>query len=203
MVNLVVYTGGAQGADTYFTQKFLSQKKDIQVITYSFAGHYIPKENHSSTVIALTQAQLDVFKDDMKSISKLLNRKQTKNIYIQNLLLRNAYQVKDSEAVYAIGKIKEDSSSSSLGIEGGTAYACELFVKRNMRSCSVLHLYFFDQSKEKWFQPSFHEESGSTYVVWKELENVPPFSSFSRITAIGTRELQECGKKAIDSLFFE
>jgi len=59
-----------------------------------------------------------------------------KNTYIDNLKARNAFQVINSDAVFAIGKINDNRN----GVYGGTNYAVQLAIKLNKP------VYVFDYS---------------------------------------------------------
>jgi hypothetical protein len=142
---------------------------------------------------------------DVKLVStaKRLGRKfSTRNEYVANLLRRNFHQVSLVSQVYAIGIFDSSdiaSAAPSLRVSGGTAWACQLFADRTAASfVGALPLYFYDQPTSKWYQAESLASLSPVYR-WQSLP-VPPTPQ-GTYAAIGSRELQENGKLAIQALY--
>jgi hypothetical protein len=111
--------------------------------------------------------------------------------YVRNLLSRNWFQVKNSDAIFAIGKILKPGEKGSKYknktdidiVDGGTGYAVMMGIETNKPT------YVFDQFKNKWFK-------------WNEnfVETEEPTLT-QNFAGIGTRELNENGINAIKSIY--
>lgn len=206
----VLVSGGAMGADATFSLQALQH--DIPVITMSFSGHQVDRflmraiatRKDKAVVALLTDEELEQGRSVLNRVITLLKRKPLRghNAYIQKLLLRDYWQIKRSSCVYAVGK--QNEKQPSLHIDGGTAYACEMFVASKYAQPGPIPLYFFDQRQEhgKWLQ-AFRRSMGSQ-VVWRPLADgtLPPAPKPGTwFAAIGTRELNPQGYEAIQNLF--
>ena len=100
------------------------------------------------------------------------------------LLRRNWYQVKDSNGVFAIGKL----SASRSRVEGGTGWAVQMAVD------SKKPVYVFDIVNSLWQQ---FEDRKRKFVYCEAPRLTLNF------TGIGTRALPENGKVAIEKIFEE
>lgn len=177
---LIVFSGGASGADDLWIKCAHEHHCDIQMMT--FDGH---KRTQS------VPCQLNVISDEklleikplIISTCKILNRKLDERSFVYNLIARNYYIIKDAQVVYAVGYLNQ---TNGLGIDGGTAWGCEYF-----KSMGVI--YFYDMCTSKWLQ--------HTVDAWIECECVPSPLQFQRVALIGSRELTLNGKEAIRSVW--
>ena len=112
----------------------------------------------------------------------------------------------------------------ALAIMGGTAWACQLFVNRFIRGLPAdfegevpIPFYFYQQNFQRWIQlwvrKASPEEGRSEMlglwgtkaplhewrVRWVSI-GLPPYPS-GVYTAIGSRDLMECGRQAILSVY--
>lgn len=177
--NNICLSGGADGADLIFGEHAL--KNNHTVIHWSFNSHY-PK-SQKDCVVRLTEQ--DLLKADplLTEANKYLNRTfPTSSNFVNNLLRRNYYQIKDTSTVYAISNI-----SNNL-VEGGTAWAVYMYlVLHDFKECPV---FVFSQKDNKWF---------TWNSTWVETTNVPkPINVY---TGIGSRQLSDNGKNAIKELY--
>jgi len=172
----ICFSGGAQGADTLWGD--LALNAGHKLIHYIFNGH---KSTCPYTKI-LTQQELDFADKFLNYANKTLNRHfPTKSLFVNNLLRRNFYQVRNSTSVYAIARI-----SNGL-VEGGTAWAVQMFIDKNKgASCPC---YVYCQTANKWYR-------------WTEewVECVPPRPQ-GAWTGIGSRDLTAQGIAAAQELF--
>ena len=94
-----------------------------------------------------------------------------------HLLARNWMQVKNSDAIYAIGEIKNNI------VAGGTGWAVQMAIDNNKQ------VYVFDQNKNNWYYWNGKFEYCNTPVL---VENY---------AGIGTRDINENGIKAIINVY--
>lgn len=115
------YSGGALGSDFLFDQ--LGCEFGYRTVVWSFRGHN-RNETKNSIIKELTQKELNEKCDIISSVRKTLNRRQSSSQYIENLMLRNVFQItgikQQTDLVVAIGRIKNNI------VEGGTGYAVEV-----------------------------------------------------------------------------
>jgi hypothetical protein len=178
-----VHSGGAKGADTLFSDLF-SQFEHIQIIHHSFNHHNIFCESGKFFI----HPDRDLFDQRLllKIICLELNRNYPKQEYIEKLLLRNVFQIKNSELVIGISEIIDFKNCI---VKGGTGYAIKL--------ADLLHLpiLLLDQKLNKWFY-------SNNAKGFKELNREPNLKSFPKnITAIGSRELTQTTIERITNLF--
>lgn len=177
-------SGGAIGADLQWGMT--AGSAGYMVIHWSFDGHntYAPEVE----VVRLTQDQLNVADPALHRANNTIGRKvPLDKPCLCNLLRRSYYQVKWSNAVYAVGKFKSGM------VDGGTSWAVQMYMDRFLHDCENLencNLYFFDQVSNSWFT-----WKGS----WQKLEGQPPKPS-GVWAGIGSRDLTSEGKQAIRTL---
>lgn len=171
----VCFSGGAVGSDTAFY--LAARAAGHKVVQY----HFDERNSGKPGFHILSDRQLEAARSFLKKANETLGRTVPKDGYVYNLLARNWYQVRDSNRVFAVGRISDGN------ILGGTAWAVQMFIDSNL-SPSV---FFFDQYAETWFQ---WENSG-----WMETKSVPRPGGY--YTGIGTRDLNEAGEEAIRALY--
>jgi MoaA/NifB/PqqE/SkfB family radical SAM enzyme len=179
MNNNVMLSGGAIGSDIFFGE--VAKKFDHSVFHLHFKGH---KSSALKTeLIELTKEQLLIADQYLKNANLTLKRKfPTNNEFVNNLLRRNWYQIENSENVYAVSTLKNEQ------VQGGTAWATQMFIDRHDKN--PCNCYVFCQNFDKWFK---------WQGFWQEIKQ--PQTPSGIWTGIGTRDLKENGKKAIESLF--
>ena len=172
LANRTINSGGAAGADTVFGRE--GAIFGMNVKAHSFDGHKI--QSGSGTPVIHTQKELEVADDLLKTVNeKYLNRAfPPANKYVANLLRRNYYQVKDSEAVVAIGRIENNV------VQGGTAWAVYAGIELNKP------VHVFDMGVNKWF----------TWVdgAWSQSDTIPAYRDFA---GIGSRDITPAGARAV------
>lgn len=178
----VCMSGGAEGADHAWGLMALDRGHSL--IHWSFGNHKSTTNTNTKILTADDLKQADPF---LKIASKSLKRSwPSKSEYVNNLLRRNYYQVRSSQRIYAVAKLSNDSSL--LGISGGTAWACQMYVDRwyTETNFKEIELYVFDQNTNKWMQ--WIEE-------WQEVSSLPcPHGVYA---GIGSREITDAGIEAI------
>jgi hypothetical protein len=181
----ICLSGGAKGADLAWGE--VASKHGHKVIHYSFENHKTkaPKE----TLFVLNNDLLLAADPHLVRANQTLKRSwPVRWASTANLLRRNYYQITNSEALYAVSTLDEDGK-----VAGGTAWAIEMYL--NLHGPDKL--YLFDQEQNKWL---FHSALG-----WHSCKPFgifgPPPAPNGIWTGIGTRDLNENGMIAIESVF--
>lgn len=183
----ILLSGGAAGADTAFSES--AAEHGHTVVNWTFFGH---KSKMKTTLYQLTEDHLKQADEPLIRANKsLLRAFPTKKENTNNLLRRNFFQVRWSESVYAVSRFNQDGSM--LGVDGGTAWACQMYVDRflfDQEPLDLCKLYFFDQETNTWH---------SWKRIWTAIEKPPMPSGI--YAGIGSRDLTKQGKQAIKDLY--
>ncbi len=167
------HSGGAVGSDTQWDVI----GKEFGMITnkhYYFEGFKTPNGNTAIPIELKKEAD-----EKLKAANKTLGRKfPTSKEYVNNLLRRNWWQVKNSDAIFAIATITDNK------VDGGTGWAVHMAIAENKP------VYVFDQKINKWF----------TWNNNKFIESAIPRLT-KNFAGIGTREINESGKQAIRNVY--
>lgn len=99
----------------------------------------------------------------------------------KSLLSRNWFQVKNSDAVFAIGNLK-----SPTEVEGGTGWAVQMAIDNGKP------VYVFDQASRQW------NEWNKSYLKFTPIETPKLTKNFA---GIGTRKIDPDGLKAIRDVY--
>lgn len=187
--NITCHSGGATGSDQEFEN--VGKEFCVKIRAYSYRTKYHTSPN-----------KIEISDEDFKEGVNEIN-KANKHIgrfgisKYMNLLARNWAQVKYSSQIFAIGVIVDPGGKTPEGfyskskiqtVSGGTGYAVMM---------GILHLkdvFVYDQNKEKWFRWSYPANS------FIELRETPKIKT-KNFAGIGTRKLNESGKKAIRDLY--
>lgn len=170
-----LFSGGAAGADTVFTQAALSAGHDV--INFHFN-----KSLNIYNCYYLEQDQLNIADSWLHRANETLKRVfPTKSTYVNNLLRRNFYQIYTTTKVYAVSRIENGL------VTGGTAWAVQMAIDKGN-----VEVYVYDMTLDRWV----FWENGN----WSPLDGKPPKPTGS-YTGIGSRDLTEAGIKAIESLY--
>lgn len=181
------YSGGAKGSDIAW--EIVGGELGIKTISMSFNGHKSVSLNNK----ILTDLELQEGWGMVLIVSKKMNRYLGKSSkYVRRLLSRNWFQVKDSESVFAIGRIikpgekgeKYKNTTDMELVDGGTGYATMMCIEMGKP------LFVFDQILNSWYK----WVDGS----FKQID-VPTLTK--NFTGIGTRNINDDGIDAIKSVY--
>lgn len=171
------YSGGAIGADTEF--EIEGEKYNVKTVAFSFNDHISYSKNKKN----LNKLELIEGFEHVGKANLTLNRNVSNlSTYVKNLLSRNWFQVKNSEAIFAIGKLKLDNI-----VDGGTGWAVQMGIDNGKK------VYVFDQNKCNWYKYDYELSK------FEKINYIPPLTE--KFAGIGSREINENGKKAIKDLF--
>lgn len=177
MNKYICHSGGCAGSDMFWEDR--GKLYGVKTIAYSFYNHkQYGKHPQVLTVVELNKG----FEHVMLANKSLRRYPQGQPQYIKNLLARNWYQVINSEAVFAIGKFK-----TKLIVDGGTGWAVQMGIDTKKP------VFFFNQPTNCWNTYAYDtKEFRVMYELPKLTEN---------FAGIGTRELNDNGKKAIIEIY--
>ncbi len=175
----ICLSGGAIGADVEWG--LYAGLAGHQVVHWSFARHRTKAPADQITV--LSQEQLEIADPYLEQANRYLQRKwPIRNYTVSNLLRRNYYQVRWTDAVYAVSHLDMCGQ-----VDGGTAWATTMFAN--------IHpdrpMYLFDQKVKAWY----------IWVDgWKPMTELPTRPS-GTWAGIGSRKLLDTGREAIREMF--
>ena len=177
-MNYICHSGGCPGADMFWETE--GDKYSVTTIAYSFGGH---KQEGKNRVILSTEELNEGFEHVLIANKEIKRYPQGQARYIQNLLARNWFQVKNGEAIFAIGKLLNEKT-----VSGGTGWAVQMAVDNKKP------VFLNDQIKKDWLK--FDYEHNQFVPMGGIIPTLTP-----NFAGVGTRELQENGKEAIRKIF--
>ena len=131
---------------------------------------------------SLTQEQANTADARLAQANQTLNRRwPTARPYVNNLLRRNWFQVKNSDALFAISNLDANKPGT---VKGGTGWAVQMAIDENKP------VFVFDQGKKQWFT-----WEGKKFVETETPTLTPSFAG------VGTRNINEAGRQAIEDLY--
>jgi hypothetical protein len=181
--SFINYSGAASGADTIWenTGKEFGLGKQV---------NYKPE-----SLKKLTKEELKEIEDAYQQAVKDLGRKPLDaDTFAGGLVRRDYLQAKAADSVFAISTIVEPGEKDPKGyinktnkplVAGGTGYAVQMAINLGKP------VYVFDQIKNKWF-------------YWNNNNNFEEVSTpvlTEKFAGIGTREINDNGKKAIKNVY--
>lgn len=188
--NYTCHSGGAlkkagednrrQSSDLVFED--IGHEFGVKTRSYSFKGHDTGSRkeyqvNTDDKKYAETLAEADV---QYVLAAAALGKHETNKPYVRNMMLRNWFQVKHADAIFAVGKLVGQGTQ----VDGGTGYAVQMAINNNKP------VYVFNQNNNKWYK---WEGSGF------ELTDTPILTP--NFAGIGTRDITDAGVEAIRTLF--
>jgi hypothetical protein len=132
-----IHSGGALGADTLFGN--MGTDLGYEVIHHSFKGHIIACDGLR---VEHTDEELRVADYLLKKANIIMKRSYpTSKEFVNNLLRRNYYQIKDVNLVIAVAPLE-----SKNNVKGGTGWATEM-----ARLLSKTICVFDDKQTYRWY----------------------------------------------------
>lgn len=177
------HSGGAIGSDLMWETE--GKEYGVKTISYSFDGH----SNKGEHPHILTPEELKEGWEHLVIAEKTLKRSlkyTTRYQYVENLLCRNWFQVKNAESIFAVGTFKNKKRNI---VNGGTGWAVQMAVDNGK------NIFFFDQDTKSWWL--YVPEMGQ----FLEMYELPKLTE--NFAGIGTRDLTEAGELAIKELYEE
>lgn len=176
----ICYSGGSKGADELFGLE--AEKVGHKVRHFSFWNHHSPCKN----TFSLNMLQLQEGEEKAREVNKLLQRKYpTRMEYVNNLIRRNWYQVKESNRIYAVSFLEKNGF-----VGGGTGWTVTMGIQNGIRE-----VYVFNYETGNWLR----YVPDTLPYEWEGVEK--PSMPYGRYTGIGSHDLPENGERAIRSLY--
>jgi len=179
-INYTCHSGGCAGSDMEWENQ--CNNYGIKTIAYSFYNHKQDGKNPK----VLTVEELEEGYSKCRIANKSLKRNFDGIIYpyVKNLLARNWFQVKNSEAVFAI--INKFLTQDTVA--GGTGWAVQMAIDCD----KPVFVYYQDNMCGGWFRympvAGFESLRGEIPTLTKNF------------AGIGTREITDNGKRAIKEI---
>lgn len=173
------HSGGCPGSDLEWEQQ--GEKYGVKTISYSFYNHV----QYGKTPKVLS---VDELAEGWTHV-KIADRTLKKNVehldtqYVRNLLCRNWFQVKNAQAIFAIGLLETAGK-----VKGGTGWAVQMAID------NFKPVYLNDQVKDDWLCYDY----GYKMFLPKGGE-IPILTE--NFAGIGTRAINEYGKRAIQQVY--
>jgi len=164
-----MHSGGAWGSDTawaYYATQY-GVPNDPEHISHYYYGRQTPNGNVPISKEDFFEGMSKVLIAD-QSLHRLDNVSEEREKTIVPLLARNWLQVKNSDAVFAIGVLKQNT------VDGGTGWAVQMAID------SGKPVHVFDLNTERWYK--FDTDSRS-FVY----ETTPKLTK--NFAGIGTRSI--------------
>lgn len=181
----ICYSGGSMGADQLFGE--MAEQSGHKVVHWSFQNHHSPCKREFVHQLPY----VDLLKADpyLKQADLYLKRTwPTRSEYVNNLLRRNYYQIKDSERLYASCAFDEDMKPL-----GGTAWAIVMAMQQDMNE-----IYVFDHTRDQWF--SWLSDGAFSWLP-VSFDSIPyPHGKYA---GIGSSKLPKNGRQAIIDLYMK
>lgn len=181
-------SGGAEGADSYWSN--IAKKHDIETIHYSFEGHRKYCKLAVGVRVKVTPERLVLADPSLKQAKKgNLRSFPCRSDNVNSLLRRNYYQVVDSQSCYAVSRIIHGI------VDGGTSWAVQMFIDQHMKlnPFAPCKCWVYDTITNQWFQ--------WVYNMWQECHESQVPTPTGVWTGIGSRELTDAAKLAMENLW--
>lgn len=177
MKKYICHSGGCPGSDMTWENEGLIY--DVHTIAYSFWNHR--QQGRNQKILSGLELK-EGFERVLKANEVIKKYPQGQAQYIQNLLARNWFQVKNSEAIFAIAK----SVKGNL-VEGGTGWAVQMAI--DVRK----PLFVFDQPTICWLKFDYDKNRFEKMAVLPKLTE--------HFAGVGTREINKNGINAIKTIY--
>lgn len=170
----VCHSGGCPGAD--MTWETVGEEYGVTTYAYSFPDHV----QYGKNPVQLSFTSLtDGFGHVTIASARMKRRVDKLPNYTRNLLSRNWFQVKYSEAIFAIGKFVDKTHTI---VSGGTGWAVQMAVDNRKP------VFLYDQESLYWYEYDYTTEM---FVPC----DTPTLTK--QFAGIGTREITDDGIQAI------
>lgn len=174
------HSGGCPGSDMTWERE--GDKYGVHTIAYSFWNH--KQEGKNQKILSELELK-EGFEAVMRANKTLKKYPQGQPQYVQNLLARNWFQVKNSEAVFAIGK----KFLTNHTVDGGTGWAVQMAVDCD----KPVFVFIQDSMGGAWFR--FMPIVGFE-CLWGEIPTLT-----ENFAGIGTRDIDQDGIRAIQKVY--
>lgn len=174
----ICHSGGCPGADMVWENEGLNF--GVKTIAYSFRNHIHEGKNPK----ILTVGELGEGWNAVLLANKTLQKNVNEIVYpyVKNLLCRNWFQVKNSEAIFAVGQLMSDRL-----VDGGTGWAVQMAIDNHKP------VYIFNQKETGWFEYIY--DAGYFMIM----SDIPTLTV--NFAGIGTRKITPAGIQSIKDIY--
>lgn len=185
------FSGGADGSDTIWFN--VGQRYGVKTTVYRpfhLKGDLI-RESDSAVSIANRTLKRNISKIESAFYKDPNTRtpEESNDAKKYAFILRDWLQVKDADAVFAIGNLKKGKDYTAV-VDGGTGWAVQMAIDNNKP------VHVFDQEENVW--KTWVPKEGSSGGSWVT-EDTPTLTP--KFAGIGTRAITDTGKQAIEDVF--
>lgn len=199
-INICI-SGGADGSDYNWVDNSIRNSHFSVIMSFKNHNIKIPKhKNDNLKIINLDENQIEEAIFYVKKANESLKRNiDFKKEYIK-LICRDYYQIKYASSVYALGYFKNSKRENlkSVNIDGGTAWAIQMFVD-NINENKIVPIYFFCLNSESWWNCEIISKNNEKTINWKRIYKIPkPKNVYA---GIGSRKITKAGIEAIKEIY--
>ena len=185
LAGYVNHSGGAIGSD--------SEWGDAGALYGVRSNHYWHGRKTPAGNVELSEEE---YREGVEHVNKANLTMRRRPEKYMDLLARNWFQVRNADAVFAIGNldlsvINKKGGKEYSPVAGGTGWAVQMAIDNGKP------VYLFDQDQDRWF--SFTGNKNGEPVGWSALDEAPVLTR--NFAGIGTRELAENGRNAIRAAY--
>ena len=189
-----IVSGGAEGADRAWAKA--GDDLGIPVINFTFRKHEPQAMLNKGHTRKLTQEQLESANAEITQSSISLDRPLgNMKEYTLNLLRRNWFQVRNSDAVYAVAPIIRKGDKAMRVVDGGTGWAVDMGIRHGK------DVYVFDNSNKAQHAGAITNQWYKYDMglgVFQPIKGTPPKPP-KTWAGIGSREISKAGENAINT----
>lgn len=175
------HSGGCPGSDMTWENE--GYNYGIETIAYSFPNH--SQKSRNPKILSVKELEEGFQHAEIANKTLKRNLYSLRSTYVRNLISRNWFQVKNSDAIYAIGTFVNDQHTL---VNGGTGWAVQMAID------SLKPVFLFEQNVGNWFT----YVHGYTQNAFTQLSKIPTLTS--NFAGIGTREINQAGTEAIKEI---
>ena len=189
LAGYVCHSGGAKGSD--YAWGVMAEKNGMKVRAYWYSEKTWALQGYNPQ--GMPHWGVEISDDDYKEgveaseiANRTLNRMPPRSMKAttRHLIARNWFQVKNADAVYAVG-----SFLTPKIVDGGTGWAVQMAIDNRKP------VYFYNQDELQWYKVIYN---GKDYRFDK-IQAAPVLTK--NFAGIGTRELSDEGLDAIKQSF--
>ncbi len=172
--NCTFYSGGLQGAESYFGE--MAERWGLKEVNFTFEGR---TPNRDRNLVVVSDDELKRGDISMELASKMMKRNYYEAEKLRKILQVIFHMVNNGHQIFVVGTIQEDDT-----VKGGTGWAVELAKLFNR----PVHVY--GQVRKGWYtwrDGAWHEDE--------------PRIEHETFVGSGTRHLTDDGRQAIEKLF--
>ena len=186
---VTIHSGGAKGADSEFAKHTASNLVAGMTKAWSFAGHTVRGGTSAEIPNILKDAESgDILRKTARTLGRPYpSRKEENNDpdFVEKLLRRNWYQVRDSHAV--IASARKFVKNNPDKVDGGTGWAVQMGIDEG------IPVHVFIEDTNKWY--TWDNDANGQRWDEVDIDDIPFYQDFA---GVGSREIGDVGKQAIE-----